>query len=124
MDYGQRVGEVSGLTVDCFDLKTGELTFYRLKVDWTQTHRLTPDTLAAARAYLAQDASAIGPIWQASGKGKGSKYDQPGGGAPTDQGMTTQAITERVKFLGAALDIAGLSDHDTPKSSVCMLHRE
>ena len=35
-----------------FDLAAGELRFYRPKVDKIQTHKLTADTLAAARAYL------------------------------------------------------------------------
>ena len=53
LDHGLRVGEVAGLAVRDFDLAAGELRFYRPKVDKIQTHRLTADTLAAARAYLA-----------------------------------------------------------------------
>ena len=45
-------GEVAGLAVGDFDLAAGELRFYRPKVDKMQTHRLTADTLAAARAYM------------------------------------------------------------------------
>lgn len=112
LDHGLRVGELARLTVDCFKLKGGELTFYRPKVNRIQTHRLTPDTLAAARAYLANDAPALGPIWKRSRKGKGSRAAQPGGGLLTFQGMTGRAITERVNYLGAALGIVGLSAHD------------
>ena len=54
LDHGLRVGEVAGLAVRDFDLAAGELRFYRPKVDKIQTHRLTADTLAAARAYLSQ----------------------------------------------------------------------
>lgn len=112
LDHGLRVGELAGLTVDNFDLKAGEIHFYRPKVDRRQTHRLTPDTLAAARYYLSQDAPALGAILRGSRKGKGSKHNHPGGGELTTQGMTGRAITERVKDLGAALGIAGLSAHD------------
>ena len=56
LDHGLRVGEVAGLEVRDFDLAAGELRFYRPKVDKIQTHRLTADTLAAARAYLAAGA--------------------------------------------------------------------
>ena len=111
-DHGLRVGEVARLTVGDFDLTAGELHFYRPKVDKNQTHRLTPDTLAAARAYLANDAPALGPIWKGSRKGKGSKHDITGGGVLTDRGMTARAITQRVSDLGALLGIVGLSAHD------------
>jgi integrase len=112
LDHGLRVGEVARLAVADFDLKAGELHFYRPKVDKVQTHRLTHDTLQAARAYLAIDAPALGPVLRGSRKGKGSKHDQPGGGVLTAQGMTPRAITERVKDLGALLGIIGLSAHD------------
>lgn len=104
LDHGLRVGELAALTVDCFNLAAGELVFYRPKVDRTQTHKLTPDTLAAAKDYLAKDAPAIGSIWRASRKGKG--------GILTHQGMTTRAITQRVTDLGQAMGIQGLSAHD------------
>lgn len=102
LDHGLRVGEVARLTVADFDLKRGELTFYREKVDKVQTHRLTADALAAARAYLAQDAPPLGPLWRASCKD----------GRVTDQGMTARRISERVRALGLAVGVAGLSAHD------------
>lgn len=40
------VDEVARLLVTDFDLKAGELKFYRPKVDKTQTHKLTVRTLA------------------------------------------------------------------------------
>jgi len=99
---GLRVGEVAALTVDCFDLKAGELRFYRPKVDKTQTHKLDAVTLEAARAYLAEDAPALGVIWRGSSKGQGL----------AKQGMSERAITKRVKFLGAKVGVIGLSAHD------------
>ena len=56
LDHGLRVGEVAGLAVRDFDLAVGELRFYRPKVDKIQSHRLTADTLVAARAYWSQRA--------------------------------------------------------------------
>lgn len=61
MEHGLRMGEVARRLVTDFDLKAGELKFYRPKVDKTQTHKLTIltiRTLAAAKAYFEQDAPA------------------------------------------------------------------
>ena len=117
LDHGLRVGEVAGLKVRDFDLAAGELRFYRPKVDKIQTHRLTADTLAAARAYPGDEvgnatgkhaggerprAVAQGPALRASRKG----------GALQDAGMTARALTARVRDLGAAVGLVGLSAHD------------
>jgi integrase len=102
LDHGLRVGELAGLSVADFDLKAGELHFYRPKVDKQQTHRMTPDTLKAARAYLIQDAPALGPIWRGSRKG----------GELTDQSMSIRAMCARVRDLGAEIGVQGLSPHD------------
>jgi len=103
LDHGLRVGELAGLTVDAVDLAAGELRFYRPKVDKTQTHRLTGDALRALRAYVAAgDIPAIGPLLRASRKG----------GTLTTAGMSERAITDRVRTLGAEIDLDGLSAHD------------
>ena len=107
LDHGLRVGEVAGLAVGDVDLKAGELTFYREKVDRIQTHRLTSDTLEVVRAYLQQDASdvlicAIGPLLRASRRG----------GKLAEHGMSARAITKRVNYFGEKLGIEGLSAHD------------
>ncbi len=101
-DHGLRVGEIAGLVVTDFDLKAGELHFYRQKVDKVQTHQLTVDALQAARAYMERDALATGPLM------RGSRKD----GRLHDAGMTTRSLTARVRALGAALGIEGLSAHD------------
>ena len=104
LEHGLRCGELAGLTVDCFDLKAGELRFYRSKVDKTQTHKLTRETLAAAKAYFdSGDAPAMGSLWRKTGKGKTELL-----GA----GMTERAITKRVAFLGAAIGLHSFSAHD------------
>lgn len=105
LDHGLRCGEVAGLTVGAFDLKRGEMTFYRPKVNKVQTHRLTTDTRRALKAWvsggdcpLASDA----PVLRASQKD----------GTLGDPGMSERAITARVRQLGKWLGIEGLSAHD------------
>lgn len=109
LDHGLRVGEVARLAVTDFDIKGGTLTFYRPKVDKTQTHKLTARTLAAARAYFKHDAPAIGNVWRASASKKDGKQ---AAGTLTGQGLSERAITDRVATLGAAVGLAGLSAHD------------
>lgn len=103
LDHGLRCGEVAGLRVTDFDAEKGLMTFYRPKVDKSQTHRLTLDTLLALKAWLAAgDAPALGPILRGSRKG----------GALTHGGMSVRAITQRVRDLGRAMGIERLSAHD------------
>lgn len=102
LDHGLRAGEVVALTAADFNLKTGKMKFWREKVKKEQTHKLTADTLRALRAYL-PDAPAMGPILRASRKG-GELVDVGG--------MTTVSISDRVRTLGAAIGVSGLSAHD------------
>ncbi len=90
LDHGLRVGEVAGLKVSNFDLKAGELTFYRPKVHKTQTHELTSKTYQAAVAYFQHDAPANGRALLGSRKG----------GVLTDRPMSERGITKRVAYLG------------------------
>ena len=100
LDHGLRCGEVARLNVDEFDLQRGELEFYRPKVDKTQIHQLTSDTLRALLAYLPH-APEFGRILRGSRKG----------GKLTGN-MSEQAITLRVQTLGKRAGIWGLSAHD------------
>lgn len=103
LDLGLRVGEVALLEVADFDLKANVVRFYRTKVDKTQTHRLTPGLRAALRAWVESgDCPPFGPVLRGSRKG----------GGLTAAGMSERAITERVKVLGEAVGVAGLSAHD------------
>jgi len=103
LDHGLRAGEVSRLQVTDLDLPAGELRFYRPKVDKNQTHWLTADALRAARAYVeAGDAPAAGPLLRGSRKG----------GELDAAGMSERAISARVRELGEAIGIVGLSAHD------------
>lgn len=109
LEHGLRVGEVARLAVTDFDLRAGELKFYRPKVDKTQTHKLTPKTLKAARAYFDHDAPAMGNLWRKSA----SKKDGKGAaGTLTGQGATERGLTKRVNALGQVAGIVGLSAHD------------
>jgi len=88
--------------VRCEALSTG-VECYRSKVDKVQTHRLTADARRAAKAYAAAgDMPPAGPLLRASRRG----------GRLTSAGMRERAITARVRELGAAIGVAGLSAHD------------
>jgi len=107
LDHGLRCGEVALLQVTDVDLKSGELRFYRPKVDIVQTHKLSPDALAALKAWFESGhALASGPLLRATRKG----------GELTTAGMSDRAITKRVRYLGAHLPgelvLHGLSAHD------------
>jgi integrase len=102
LDHGLRCGEIADLNVSDFDLNAGELRFYRAKVNKTQTHRLSPDTLKAARAYFNGDAPQQGPVLRSSRRG----------GILEEAGMTERAITKRVAYLGESISVLGLSAHD------------
>lgn len=104
LDHGLRAGEVAALTVTNVDLKAGRLVnFYRPKVDKVQNNKLSADALKALRAYFANgDAPALGALLR--GSRKGGKLDQAG--------MSETAISDRVRTLGSAIGIDGLSAHD------------
>lgn len=104
LDHGLRAGEVAALTVANVDLKKGMLTgFYRPKVDKTQNHKLSADTLRALRAWFDNgDAPALGALLRGSRKG----------GALTAAGISTTCISERVRTLGKAIGVDNLSAHD------------
>jgi integrase len=100
-DLGLRVGELASLQVDSLDVERGTLTFYREKVDATQTHQLPTDALAAARAYMDADAPASGQLLRGSRK-NGALWG----------GMSVRAIRERVALLGERIGVADLAPHD------------
>ncbi len=107
LDHGLRVGEVAILTAQAFDMKAGTFTFYRPKVQKTQTHTMSRATREAARAYLRHDAPADGILWRKSNKGTGKLSGQ------MSVISAERAITKRVELLGRKVGLTGLSAHDT-----------
>ena len=105
LDHGLRVGEVARLTVGNFDMKAGQMTFYRPKVDKVQTHVLSRDTKRALKAWIS---SGDAPLAADAPLLRGSRKN----GTLTGAGMSERAITRRVQELGSRLGVAGLSAHD------------
>jgi integrase len=105
LDHGLRVSEIALFTRKTFDMKAGTFTFYRPKVNKTQTHTMTADTRNAARAYL-QHAPAEGTLWRKSSKGTGKL------GGQLSETSATRTINKRVELLGRHAGIEGLSPHD------------
>lgn len=103
LDHGLRLGELAGLTVKAVDLDSRLMIFYRPKVDKVQTHRLTAETLLAAKRYLEQRPDGVGGnLWVASNRR----------GQLLPQTMSARAISKRVGLLGLDVGAAGLSPHD------------
>lgn len=98
LDHGLRCGELAALKPE--HITGSMLIFYREKVDKTQVHMLTEDTLQAFMRYLEictpQEHLLVGS--DQTGKLVGN--------------MTTRAITKRVRALGKRIGLAGLSAHD------------
>lgn len=100
LDHGLRCGEVQALTVQDVNLQEGLLVFYREKVDKQQIHRLTQDSFIALIRYIQIDVP-NGKLLMGSRKG-----------GRLCGGMSNRAITDRVKVLGEAIELIGLSAHD------------
>jgi integrase len=106
LDHGLRVSEIAILTCNAVDMKAGTFTFYRPKVNKTQTHTMTADTRRVAGQYLKHDAPADGILWRKSHKGTGKL------GTQLSEKNATRALTKRVELLGRHAGIDGLSAHD------------
>lgn len=104
LDHGLRVGELAALSVGSVDLAAGTLTFYREKVDLTQTHLLSAATLRAALAYLQHDRAGAA-VEEALLLGS-----RRGGGLHGTLGV--RSIQARVQLLGAGVGLKQLSPHD------------
>ena len=103
LDHGLRVGELAAIVVEELDLVQGQLRFFRPKVGKEQVHRLSRDTLRAARAYASS-----GDIPPGGSLLRRSKNNEELGTA----GISERAITLRVSELGKRAGIFGLSAHD------------
>lgn len=117
LDHGLRASEAALLTVDNFDIDSGEMTFYRPKVkgtdqEWT-THKLTEETLAAVTAYIKErhptPLLADAPLLLATTR---LLKDGTGGELKARRPLSRVRISERVKWLGRQLGMPKLSAHD------------
>jgi integrase len=111
LEEGLRIGEVVLLTGKDFDLDHGELRFYRPKVDREQRLEISEKTVAAARAYLENDAPKEGTIWRAGASARDGKA-AVSASRLTGPGMSERTLTRRVAQLGARFGLKGLSAHD------------
>ena len=103
LDHGLRESELEHVKLAGFDLAAGTFTFWRPKVNLDQTHKMTPATARAMRAWIdAGECPAMGPILRSSRKG----------GELLDQAMSLSAIRARVRSLGSAVGVDNLSPHD------------
>jgi integrase len=114
LKHGLRVSEVAALNVtditltrdDAGEVVGGVMKFYRPKVAGTDQeygeHLLTGETLEIVAHYLEQDAAPVGRLMRASLKS----------GELADAGMTTRALTKRIKVLAESVGVEGLSSHD------------
>ncbi len=103
LDHGLRCGELAILKVQDIDPEKNTMTFYRPKTDETNKHELKNGTLKAVKKYL-EIANLAKEDYFLMGS---DRY-----GNLTTPGMSEQAITKRVKTLGKAIGIDGLSAHD------------
>ena len=88
---------------DC-KLAEGLLTFYRPKVDKTQTHTLSSDTRRALADYINAGDCPFEDEALLRSSSKSGKLTKPG--------MSERAITKRVNDLGLIWGIQNLSAHD------------
>ena len=105
LNLGLRAGEVVGVRVQDVDVNSGYLTFYRQKVDKTQTHQLVDGLWSTVKAYVEHgDAPSepTAPLLRASHKH----------GDLTAAGLTRFGLSQRVQQLGARLGLEHLSPHD------------
>ena len=104
LDHGLRVGEIAALTIGDINLDERSLTFYRPKVHLSQVHRLTLDSLRAARRYLRLDRTGAAP--EAALLIGGSRE------GPLEGTFGVRAMQLRVRQLGQLVGAATLSPHD------------
>ena len=101
LDHGLRVSEVDQLKIKDFNLQAGLFSFYRPKVDQTQTHKMTRDTLWATADYFQHNVGATDQLIKGANRN-----------GELTRTMSIRAITKRVQILGEDIDIDDLSPHD------------
>lgn len=120
LDHGLREEEIANLNMSAISLQAATLAFYSHKTDSYHTHDLTPDSLQAARLYLAtvpaqreqdqplfpgiehhRERSAYNPMKTAKSARRQS-----------DQRIAERTIAHIVAKIGAAIGLEHLSPHD------------
>lgn len=99
IEHGFRCGEVIGLNIEDVDVDEGTVRVYRQKTNDTQIHRLQPQTLIAAEAYLSLEnmkQKTSGPLFLGY---RGWRLGR-------------RAAMERVRTLGSLAGVNTLSPHD------------
>jgi integrase len=120
LDQGLSCGEITRLRVEDLDLEQGTIKVARLKSGTIRVDKLSPDTLAAATTFVTQDLPPTGPLLPGSRKNGALSTVKMRGGKPreapstaatddADYGMSDGAIQKRIRFLGDAIGIPGLS---------------
>ncbi len=117
LDHGLRASEVVVLTVESIDLEAEELYIFRTKTNSSGTHKLTRDTLAAARRYYEKDAPEEGLLLRGSRKGRAGQLTIARMG-------TTRAITARVRRLAKRVGVKRMSAHDCRHYAATYLSKE
>ncbi len=111
-DHGLRCGEVAGLNASCINLTRGTLLFYRHKVNKTQIHYLTQDTIAAAQLYFER----FHPTNHLFEGDPRAEKQLPDGrirpGKTREDGLDDTSINARIRVLGKLIGIKNLSPHD------------
>lgn len=99
IEHGFRCGEVLSLNIEDIDIDEGTVRVYRQKTDDWQVHRLQPQTLIAAEAYLSREEmkeKTAGPLFIGY---RGWRLGR-------------RAAMERVRLLGKLSGVNTLSPHD------------
>lgn len=96
IEHALRISEVVGLDVEQFDLEERTFRVYREKTNDWQTHELKTHTLQAAEIYLCAIERERGPLFVGY---QGQRIQRAG-------------LAKRVRLIGEAVGIQGLSPHD------------
>lgn len=126
LEHGLRASEIVDLKASDIDLAEGTMTFYRRKVNKTQTHTLTSDSLRALSDYMPSWLTGDMPLFLGikrngemdnTEREKVITYKNENGETVEKpvkyiKGITTRTVTRIVNELGQEHGIERLSAHD------------
>lgn len=96
IEHALRISEVVSLNIEQFDLQGRTFRVYREKTNDWQTHELKAHTLQSAEVYLQEIGRDQGPLFVGY---RGRRMQRAG-------------LAKRVRLIGEAVGIQGLSPHD------------